>query len=284
MWFLPGSAPRLSRRDSTTSRRAARTRALTCPVGPRYSLDEAIRRSSVSSSRAGIDRFGGGRIAPSMSRGNGGRDEAGGRVQHDDVAPGAGLTVEDGPDQHRVLLGRASGDVLAARRSQTQRGRIQSPLVTLRRRRTPARVRGPRSTTRRAHRGRGTRSHARSRDGRASRPSWGASAGPTRREPGAVAPAGLVRGPRKLKIVGMPSSPRRRPRVPHRGMEHRREAEADAGLGDAALDAVGRQIDLHAQRLEDVRRTRLATTPPGCRASRPSRRPPRRRAPRRSKR
>lgn len=36
-------------------------------------------------------------------------------------------------------------------------------------------------------------------------------------------------------------------------MEHRREAETDANLPDAAGHLVGTEIDLHPERLEDVR-------------------------------
>ncbi len=40
----------------------------------------------------------------------------------------------------------------------------------------------------------------------------------------------------------------------HRGMEHRREAEADPGLRDAVGDTLGPQVDLDAESFEDVRR------------------------------
>ena len=44
-----------------------------------------------------------------------------------------------------------------------------------------------------------------------------------------------------------------RPGVAHRGMETRSEHEPDVRLLDASRDAVGTEIDLHAERLEDVR-------------------------------
>ena len=49
-------------------------------------------------------------------------------------------------------------------------------------------------------------------------------------------------------------------------MELRREAEADADLGDAAGDLVGTEVDAHPERLERVGAAATATTRPGCRA------------------
>ena len=49
-----------------------------------------------------------------------------------------------------------------------------------------------------------------------------------------------------------------------RRMELRREAEADAGLLDAAQHALGRQLDRHAQRLEHVGGAALRRRRPGA--------------------
>ena len=58
-------------------------------------------------------------------------------------------------------------------------------------------------------------------------------------------PAGLESGPSKLKIVRVASSTRAD--VLHRRMMRRREHEADAGLGHAAADLIGREVDLDAE-------------------------------------
>ena len=42
------------------------------------------------------------------------------------------------------------------------------------------------------------------------------------------------------------------------GVEHRRETEPDADRRDRARDALGRQVDNHAERLEHVGRPALA--------------------------
>ena len=57
--------------------------------------------------------------------------------------------------------------------------------------------------------------------------------GPTRRSPGGVAPAGLVSGPRKLKIVRTAELLAHRDHVLHRRVVARREHEAEADLVDA---------------------------------------------------
>ena len=88
------------------------------------------------------------------------------------------------------------------------------------------------------------------------------------------APAGLVSGPRMLKIVRTPSSLAHRRRVLHRAVVVGREHEADAGLGDAtAPPACGRQHDVGAERFEHVgaaglRRHRAAAVLGDARAGR----------------
>jgi hypothetical protein len=66
--------------------------------------------------------------------------------------------------------------------------------------------------------------------------------------------AGLVSGPSTLKTVGTPRSRRGTAAWRMPGVEHRREAEGDAGLLEARPDGGGRQVDHHAERLEQVGR------------------------------
>ena len=74
-----------------------------------------------------------------------------------------------------------------------------------------------------------------------------------------------------------------RSRVPHRRMMRRREQEAEAELVDRALDLRGRKLELGSRAPRARPPTRTPTRPRGCRASRRLRRPPPRRAPRRSR-
>ena len=71
-----------------------------------------------------------------------------------------------------------------------------------------------------------------------------------------VAPAGLVSGPRKLKIVRTASSLRTGIDVARGAVVGGREHEAEADLVDAAADRVGLEVDAHAERLEHVGRAR----------------------------
>ena len=66
--------------------------------------------------------------------------------------------------------------------------------------------------------------------------------------------AGFVSGPMKLKTVGTRSSRLTGVAFAGRRMEHRREHEADAGLGEAPLHATRVEVDLDAERLEHVGR------------------------------
>jgi hypothetical protein len=61
------------------------------------------------------------------------------------------------------------------------------------------------------------------------------------------APAGLVSGPRMLKMVRTPEFAPHRRDMPHRRVMDRREHEAEAGLGQAARDRFGWQFDRRAQ-------------------------------------
>ena len=81
--------------------------------------------------------------------------------------------------------------------------------------------------------------------------------------------AGLVSGPSRLKIVRVPSSRRGPAACRVAAWNARREREADAGLGDAALDHRRLGVDRDAERLEHVGRAATATTARGCRAWRP---------------
>ena len=93
--------------------------------------------------------------------------------------------------------------------------------------------------------------------------------GRRRRSPGASRPAGLVSGPRKLKIVRTPSALRTGTTCLHRRVVQRGEHEAEADLLDAVRHrrrAPGRS----APRAPPARRpSRTGWWPSGCRAWRP---------------
>ncbi len=69
--------------------------------------------------------------------------------------------------------------------------------------------------------------------------------------------AGFASGPRKLNVVGHAELPAGRTEEPHRRVVAGREAEADAGLLDAARHALGPELDRDAERLEHVGRAAL---------------------------
>ena len=78
--------------------------------------------------------------------------------------------------------------------------------------------------------------------------------------------AGLASGPRKLKVVPMPSSRRGHGGVPQRRVERGREAERDAGL-DRRPRPPGRRAGRAGCRAPRARRrSRTSTTRSGCRA------------------
>ena len=66
-------------------------------------------------------------------------------------------------------------------------------------------------------------------------------------------PAGFASGPRKLNVVGTPSSRRAPARRSAARVEPLREAEADAGVAQAAGDALRAEVDGDAERFEHVR-------------------------------
>ena len=75
---------------------------------------------------------------------------------------------------------------------------------------------------------------------------------------------GLAIGPSRLNTVGMPISRRAGAAKRNAGWNARREAEADAGLLDAARDPLGRQLDDDAELLEHVGRAALRRRRPGA--------------------
>ena len=174
------------------------------------------------------------------------------RVEQRDVARRAGLAGEDPP--RRVARCRR-----ACRRPAPRAARERAPRPPGQSRSGAARCRRPRR-----------RALSPTCSSRPDRRRWTlpapcpppAAPGRPRSSPGSVgsetpitcrvAPAGLVSGPRKLKIVRTASS--RRTGITKRvapwciGREH----EAEADLVDAAPDGVRRQVDAHAERLQQV--------------------------------
>ena len=89
-----------------------------------------------------------------------------------------------------------------------------------------------------------------------------------------LAPAGLVSGPSRLKMVRKPSSARIGDDVAHGAVVGRGEQEADAGLVQRLQLALGPGVDGRRPARTARRRRRTWTTAPGCRAWRPSGPPP----------
>ena len=194
-------------------------------------------------------------------------------VEQHDVARRAGLAGQHG-QQHRLRCRRARRRADCGRRPSGCRSPPGAVRIRAPRRRAARRPSCRRRARSRPCR-RGPTPPARvSRPGRCSTRAWM----PTRsgwNTPIRMfgAPAGLVSGPRMLKMVRTPSSLAHRRDVLHRRVVDRREHEADAGGRRCSARPAPAAVRSPRPALPARRRCRTSTTRCGCRAWRPWRRP-----------
>ena len=262
----PTPRPTLRRSASTTPdrhvtpRRVTDAGRLTAVAQPRRQLHPAGQHRSPApeSTRRGRPRRRAAASAPRTSAGGPGRhgveghQRAGGVEQHR-VAhrPGSPASTRAERPRRSPRRRRRAGRRAVAR-GHAERRRVDDARAAPRRRRPPTPCGGrvvsssspssPRTTSADAPRPANTSA------------STGASRGVGARRPAARRRLGRV-GERAEHVDRRrtPSSRARRRGVPHRRVEHRREAEPDAGLVHARGHRRGRQVDGHAERLQHVR-------------------------------
>ena len=205
-------------------------------------------------------------------------------VEQHDVAPRPGLAGEDASTIAAFSAGvpPASADVGAP--AQPERGGVDAsiaerpPVVDV----VDARRCRRAAARRRRRRGRRTPDPCRAAGATCGDPRGGGRI-PHPDERPRRAPAGFVSGPSRLNAVRTPISRRVGPACSSPGGSSARTGTRTRCSRSAAAGRYGVVVDADAQRLEHVGRAGRATSSRGCRASRPGRRPPRRRARTRSR-